>query len=375
MSLNVCTDQLAMALAAPGQLVSVSFLARDPDLSPLHREAERYPVNRGMAEDVFLARPDLVVTGTYTLHNTTQLLKRLGFRVEEFSFVQTLDTIPRDIRRMGALLGREEKAEAMAADFEAGLAEVEADRCEPRPTALAYEQNGVALGKGTLADTVLAAAGFRNLAAEEGVEGMAPFPLELVVEKKPDIVIVPGGDGDAPSLGAFVPRHPALRALPATRIGAFVPRGSWSCGGPAVLEAVKALHALRREIKSCEAPPLPAPLPLEGRGKGWGSARSAPKKNSLTPCGLTPTPNPSPQGAGLSHMDFEFLIGPPPLTPPLKGEGDSEVSAPPSPLRGGVRGGGPGEAEQRLHPYAIALPQGGREPVRAAVAPPCGEAP
>jgi len=31
---------------------------------------------------------------------------------------------------------------------------------------------------------------------------------------------------------------------------------------------------------------------------------------------------------------------PPPLTPPLKGEGDSAMSAPPSPLRGGVRGGG-----------------------------------
>ncbi len=50
------------------------------------------------------------------------------------------------------------------------------------------------------------------------------------------------------------------------------------------------------------------------------------------------------------------MIGPPPLTSPLKGEGDCEASAPPSPLRGGVRGGGSGEAAQRLHPYAIALP-------------------
>ncbi|PSJ58377.1 sarcosine oxidase subunit alpha [Kumtagia ephedrae] len=33
---------------------------------------------------------------------------------------------------------------------------------------------------------------------------------------------------------------------------------------------------------------------------------------------------------------------PPPLTPPLKGEGDSEAFTPPSPLRGGVRGGGSG---------------------------------
>jgi iron complex transport system substrate-binding protein len=71
MSLNVCTDQLAMQLAAPGQLVSVSFLASDPDMSAMAEEAKQYPKNRGMAEEVFLRHPDLVVTGTYSLHNTT----------------------------------------------------------------------------------------------------------------------------------------------------------------------------------------------------------------------------------------------------------------------------------------------------------------
>ncbi len=35
------------------------------------------------------------------------------------------------------------------------------------------------------------------------------------------------------------------------------------------------------------------------------------------------------------------FAGPPPLTPPLKGEGDEDVlGLPPSPLRGGIEGGG-----------------------------------
>ncbi|WP_163264397.1 hypothetical protein [Chelativorans alearense] len=58
--------------------------------------------------------------------------------------------------------------------------------------------------------------------------------------------------------------------------------------------------------------------------------------------------------AGLSHMDSESLLEPPPPTPPLKGEGDTETLAPPSPLRGGVRGGGSGEASKN-DSYAIAL--------------------
>lgn len=252
MSLNLCTDQLAMALAAPGQLISVSFLARDPGLSPMHDEAHAYPVNRGLAEEVFLARPDLVVTGTYSLHNTTGLLKRLGFRVEEFGFVQTVGTVPGEIRRMGALLGRKEQAEALASRFETELARIEANQCDFRPTALAYDQNGVAVGAGTLADSVLATAGFRNMAAEQGLQGIAPFPVESVVAGKPDIIITSSGHEETPSLGAFVPRHPAILELEGTRIGTFVPPGSWSCGGPAVLDAVKALARLRQEIAPCE---------------------------------------------------------------------------------------------------------------------------
>lgn len=250
MSLNVCTDQLAMALAAPGQLVSVSFLARDPGLSFLHEQAGAYPANRGLAEEVFLARPDMVVTGTYSLHNTTGLLKRLDVPVEEFSFAQTLDTIPGETRRMGAILGRQAAAEEIAARFEAELAAIEADQCEPRPTGIAYDQNGVALGAGTLADSVMQAAGFRNLAAEHGYRGMAPFPLELLVVQRPDVVITRRSSG-MPTLGDRVPRHPAIKALEGTLIGDFVPQGSWSCAGPFTIEAVKALHELRRKIAPC----------------------------------------------------------------------------------------------------------------------------
>lgn len=249
-SLNLCTDQLAMTLAGPDQLVSVSFLSREPSLSMLHEEAQAYPVNRGLAEEVFLEKPDLVVTGTYSLHNTTALLKRLGFHVEEFSFAQTLETIPGEIRRMGALLGQEERAERIADDFTGELEAIAARQCDRRPTMIAYDQNGIAPGGGTLADSVMRAAGFANLAADLGVVGMAPFPLEQVIAARPDVISI-SRKQDAPTLGEHVPRHPAIAALPETRIGAFVPEGSLSCGAPGVMEAVRALAALRAEIAPC----------------------------------------------------------------------------------------------------------------------------
>jgi hypothetical protein len=39
-------------------------------------------------------------------------------------------------------------------------------------------------------------------------------------------------------------------------------------------------------------------------------------------------------------MTIVLAFVPPPLTPPLKGEGDLACGSFPSPLRGGVRGGG-----------------------------------
>ncbi len=42
----------------------------------------------------------------------------------------------------------------------------------------------------------------------------------------------------------------------------------------------------------------------------------------------------------MAYESFFGFAGTPTLTPPLKGEGDTGVSESPSPLRGGVRGGG-----------------------------------
>lgn len=264
MSLNVCTDQLAMLLSAPGELISVSDLASDPSLSYLSRKAAAYPKNHGFAEEVFLAHPDIVVTGAFALTDTTALLRRLGYRVEEFGYTQTLATIPGEIRRMGRILGHARRADAMAAHFEAELAAIRKSVCGPDPTAIAYGQNGVAMGAGTLADSVMKAAGLRNIAAELGFQGVTPFPLELLVLHHPDIVILPERLSAAPSLAELAVRNPALRALKGTLAGSFVPPGAWSCGGPFVLKAVKALRAVRDKLSPCAA---------AGSGKTAGPAR------------------------------------------------------------------------------------------------------
>lgn len=253
-SLNVCTDQLAMLIAAPGQLLSVSALARDPSLSVLHDEARAWPANRGLAEEVLQKTPDVVVTGTFTLHNTTALLRRLGFDVAEFAPAVSLDDIRSNIVRMGALLRREDRAGELVRQFDAALEAVATENaaCTPgdKPGVLTFGHNGVTEGAGTLQDAVIEAAGFHNLGARGGASGMNYIPLETLLSLNPDLVLTPKGL-EAPSLAARQFRHPALEALlSGVRSGA-VDGALWTCGGPFTAKAVEALARLRREVSDC----------------------------------------------------------------------------------------------------------------------------
>ena len=113
-SINLCTDQLQCLLAEPGQLVSISRISHDPNVSVMLEEARKYPINHGQAEEVFRLTPDLVLAGQFTSSYTVGLLRRLGVEVAQLPLVTSLDEIPDAIREVGGLLGRDSEAETLA---------------------------------------------------------------------------------------------------------------------------------------------------------------------------------------------------------------------------------------------------------------------
>ena len=105
-SMNLCTDQMAMLLAAPGQLISVSSLARDRQSSAMADEAMRYPVNHGLAEEIWLLKPDLVIAGTFTARASVEMLKRLGVPVLTVPPAYGLADIAERLRLVGDAIGQ-----------------------------------------------------------------------------------------------------------------------------------------------------------------------------------------------------------------------------------------------------------------------------
>ncbi len=255
-SMNLCTDQMALLLAAPGQVVSVSKLARDPAMSNMAAEAAVLPVNRGRAEEILALEPDLVLAGTYTTRATVDLLRRLGFRVETFAPETSFADMRAHVARMGALLGREARAAEVIAALDADLVAIEAARPAEadRPLAVAYYAGGRTSGAGTLVDAVMRTAGLRNLAVERGIAGSGVLPLETLVTAAPDLVIggIPDRRGSALAHQNY--RHPALAAVTAPQGGMVAIDDRLTiCGGPFTLEAVRDLAARTRAPHPTEA--------------------------------------------------------------------------------------------------------------------------
>ena len=244
-SMNLCTDQLALMLAAPGQLVSVSHLAQEPRMSPMAEAARALPANRGTAEDIVMLRPDLVLAGQFTTLATVEMLERLGIPVVRFDLDRSLDDVTENLARMGRVLGREAAAGAMMAAFRrdrAVLVDHVARHVTPERAALWYAR-GFTGGPATLAGDILATAGLHNIAADLGLAHGGLLALEALILADPDRLVLGTTDPAPRSEAQALLHHPALRALPAHARGTPMADRDWVCGTPHVLSAVAALIA------------------------------------------------------------------------------------------------------------------------------------
>ncbi len=80
-SLNLCTDELVLMLAAPAQIASVTHLSRQEAETPLWRQARAIQRNDGSLLSVVALRPDLVVTMGGGIRDRTDIAGRLGIPI------------------------------------------------------------------------------------------------------------------------------------------------------------------------------------------------------------------------------------------------------------------------------------------------------
>lgn len=240
-SMNLCADQLAIELAAPGQLISVTRMSVDPLSSTQVEKARGLTLNSGRAEEIYAMAPDLVLANEYSDPTALQMLRGLGVEVRQYPVITQLDQIPGALRDIGAALGREAVADETAIEVENRLAELVVQEGE-RATVAFFFASGYSLGTGTLSHDIITRAGFDNLSEVLGHSGGGRISLEELLMNRPDIIVTSAGYPGS-SRSEEIVDHPALAGIPRVLSGP-----EWVCGTPAALLALESMIAAREAL-------------------------------------------------------------------------------------------------------------------------------
>lgn len=248
-SLNLCTDQMLLAIADASQILGLSVYSRDPARSWAAAQAARHRRLSGNAEDVLVLRPDIVLANRFNKFETRGLLKDKGLRVVDFDAANTVQEIADQVRLIGGLSGHEDRAAAIVARLEAAVARARAGASHEVLRVLAVSRRGWIAGRDSLATSLLAVAGLTNAADEIGLRWGGFATLETIVQLHPDLILVSDDDPHAEDQGRAFLMHPALERLypPAKRI--VIAERLTVCGGPMLVEALDRLTTELQRIR------------------------------------------------------------------------------------------------------------------------------
>ncbi len=244
-SMNLCTDQLLLLLVDSDRIASLSYFAANPDYSAYPAEASGIPPNRGQAEEVLTYAPDLILTSQFSATLAANLLERLGHPVERLGFAATADEVYAQIRQVAAWTDSTAEAERLIGAMQTtiGREQVTLMPQLQGKSAVFFASNGFSYGSNSLQHDFLTSLGLRNIAADAGLYGPAPFPLEVLLAAAPDFLFTNRRSALDAQLAHPLLQHPALAALETHTRVLELPDALFQCAGPGLAEAYHQLAA------------------------------------------------------------------------------------------------------------------------------------
>ena len=240
-SMNICTDQLLLALADPAQIIGLSRFSRDARQGWVEG-AQKFPILSGGAEDILVLKPDVVTASQFDKRSTRELLKANGVNLVELPVPRSLGEVRDQIREMGKIAGHPERATAEIARLDAAIAAAHGVAGARHFRVLPLSRRGWVPGRDSFVGAVLAEAGLANAAGDLG--GFAS--LESIVQLKPDFLVVSDAGDRAEDDGRAFLLHPALERFYPREKRIVIPERMTECGGVLLADA---LNALTKELK------------------------------------------------------------------------------------------------------------------------------
>ena len=236
-SINLCADQLVLALADRGQIAGLTKNATDREMSGEATAAEGLPLLSNSAEQILAIEPDLIIGMPASRSAALAALPQPDYPLLDLDTANSLDEIYTSIRQTAVAVGHPARGDALIARMQRELAGL------PKPgkgrVAAYYQRRGYMTGTGTLIDELMTRVGLVNLAGKLGKPPLSQLSVEEMAAAQPDFLIVESATDTVTDQGSEMLHHPALKDIP--RIS--VPQAWTVCGSPAYTHAARSLTA------------------------------------------------------------------------------------------------------------------------------------
>ena len=206
MSLKICTDELLLDLVPASRIASVTFLSREAAGLKYWPQAAAIPINHGGAEEILSTKPDLILTDPFMAPALRPLLAKTRAKIVEVPPAENFEQIRAVTRMVAEAVGEQARGEALIAQMDSDLRVLAANRPKKILTVAGWGTGGYVPGTGGLFDTMLTAAGARNV--EHGAFGY--YDVESLIAANPDALVYGDTYNGTTSLRADQDLHPAL---------------------------------------------------------------------------------------------------------------------------------------------------------------------
>ncbi|MCU0657062.1 MAG: ABC transporter substrate-binding protein [Polyangiaceae bacterium] len=251
-------DELLLELAPPERLAALTYLVDDATMSLAAGKAPP-SIRRtgGGLEELLSLEPDLVVVAEFSEGSTTAQLLSAGVPVLRLGNAGSFEAVFDDLRNVGAALGASVEARRTIEQMQGRIEQVQRQVAgRPRPRALYLSGGQYTAGPGTLTHQSLTLAGGHNAAAELGLSGAFPLPVEQLVALAPEVVLLASPEPSARlARPSDLPPNIPWAELPAARHHRiYLVPAAWS--GAISHHAIRALEAFAALL---HAPPQGPP--------------------------------------------------------------------------------------------------------------------
>lgn len=226
----------------PGEIVALSWQSRQ-SVSAAPEWARALPQVSATAEALLPYRSSLIVFGSGEGQRSQAVLDNAGYRTARLVWGEDFEAVRENYRRLGAALGREDRARQKIEALDQRLAALQR-RASARAVAprIAYlSSSGGSAGDGSFIDAAIRAAGGINPVAEAGASGWTRSDPEFALTLEADILLTSFFTDGFDGRFARARYHAAYAPLLDAEYRVDIPAGYWPCAGPGLIDAAEAI--------------------------------------------------------------------------------------------------------------------------------------